>query len=301
MKYGIGIDLGGNRLKSAIVMENREIIKTHIINTNETPSQWTACIHNRIQEFTKEMKSSPSWIGLAAPGLTDYQKTHIAHMPGRLHGLEGLNWAESLNSSVDIQILNDAHAALYGEICIGAAKGSKQATLITLGTGVGGAAIVDGHLLHGNIGRAGHLGHISVNIHGSPDICNMPGSLEDAIGEASVKKRTNGYVSSTKELVERFKAGESEAEQYWLTSVHTLACAIAGIINILDPEFIIIGGGISEAGESLFGPLKDYVNSYEWQPAGHKVRIIPAQLKEFSGAIGVCCFAQDYNSRYHHE
>ena len=118
---------------------------------------------------------APGWIGVAAPGLPARDGRSIAFMPGRLPGLEGLDWATFLHASCDVPVLNDAQAALVGETWCGAAKGVRNALLLTLGTGVGGAAIVDGRVLHGHLGRAGHLGHVSLDPAGPLDIVNTPG------------------------------------------------------------------------------------------------------------------------------
>src|SRR5947208_3385148 len=107
--------------------------------------------------------------------------------------------------------------------------------LLTLGTGVGGAAVVDGHLLKGHIGRAGHLGHICLDPQGKPDVVGTPGSLEDAIGNCTVAARTGGRFSSTLELAKAHEAGDAEAGKVWLLSIHHLACGIASLINVLDP------------------------------------------------------------------
>src|SRR5204863_9314343 len=122
-------------------------------------------------------------VGVAAPGLPSRDGGSITYMPDRLPGLEGLNWQEWLGLDAPVPVFNDAQAALLGEVWIGSAKGATNVVLLTLGTGVGGAAMVDGRVLRGNLGRAGHLGHVSLNPEGALDIVNTPGSLEDSIGD----------------------------------------------------------------------------------------------------------------------
>ncbi|NIP92572.1 MAG: ROK family protein, partial [Akkermansiaceae bacterium] len=98
--------------------------------------------------------------------------------------LEGLEWPEALGRRA--AVLNDAHAALMGEIWQGAAAGVRDVILLTLGTGVGGAIVTDGRLLRGHTGKGGHLGHVSLDFLGKPDICGIPGALEDMIGNHNV-------------------------------------------------------------------------------------------------------------------
>jgi glucokinase len=158
--------------------------------------------------------------------------------------------------------------------------------LLTLGTGVGGAAIVDGRLLRGHIGRAGHVGHFCLNPDGSLDIVNTPGSLEDAIGEHTLHKRTNGRFSSTRELVAAYESGSSEAAEIWLRSVKSLGAALASLINIFDPEIVVIGGGIADANDSLFVPLRAALDKFEWRPRGQAAKLVKAKLGHIAGAAG---------------
>jgi glucokinase len=210
----------------------------------------------------------------------------IAFMPGRLPGLEGLVWEEFLGVAHPVPVLNDAQAALLGEVWRGAARRTRNALLLTLGTGVGGAAMVDGHLLRGHTGRAGHFGHISLNPAGPLDIVNTPGSLEDQIGDCTVKQRSNGRFDSTAALVAAVRRGDAEGLRIWRRSIEALAAAIASLINVLDPEKIILGGGIAQAGAALLRPLQDCLDKFEWRPAGARVPLLRAQLGERAGAFG---------------
>ena len=158
--------------------------------------------------------------------------------------------------------------------------------LFTLGTGVGGAAMVDGRLLRGHIGRAGHLGHASLDPDGPPDCAGTPGSLEVAIGNCTIQARSGGRFHTTHDLIAAHLKGDAEASAIWLKSVKALAAAICSFINILDPEAVIVGGGIARAGAALFGPLQRFLERMEWRPGGHRARILPAQLGELAGAFG---------------
>jgi glucokinase len=116
-------------------------------------------------------------------------------------------------------VLNDGHAALLGEAWLGSARGFQNVILLTLGTGVGGAAILDGKLLRGQIGRAGHLGHICLDPDGPRDVCGTPGSLEVAIGNCTIGERSRGRFQTTHELVAAYRDGDLEAAGIWLESV----------------------------------------------------------------------------------
>jgi glucokinase len=233
---------------------------------------------------------------MAAPGLAARDNLSIASMPGKLQGLEGLNWTESLQTPNRVPVLNDAHGALLGEAWLGAAVGYRNAVLLTLGTGVGGAFLADGRLFTGHIGRAGHLGHLSLNPDGKQDIVGTPGSLELSIGNATLAERSGGRFTSTRKLVEAHLNGDEKASNVWLRSVYNLAAGLTSIINALDPEVIIIGGGIAQAGPALFNPLKDFLEKIEWRPSGQSVSVMPAALGDFAGSLGAVHFAMYWNA-----
>lgn len=287
MSYVIGIDLGGSSVKTvAVTPEGKTLAEAVATFDAEASMDWSRKIRAVVEEIQSQQAEPASHIGLSAPGLSAKDGRSIAHMPGRLQGLEGLEWSSFLKTSRPVPVLNDAHAALLGEAWLGAARGFQNVIMLTLGTGVGGAAIVDGHLLRGHIGRAGHLGHISLDIDGSPDVCGMPGSLEVMMGNCTIAERSHGRFQTTHDLVAAHLAGDAEASHIWLRSVRALACAVGSFANVLDPEAVIIGGGIARSGEALFEPLRQIVSEVEWKSAGYQVKILPATLGEFAGAFG---------------
>lgn len=287
MTYALGIDLGGSSVKCAVVTPRGEILERHTAAFDpDRRMHWAETILATVAKLQDQQGQAASFMGVSAPGLANRAGRAIAFMPGRLEGLEGLDWTDFLAARSPVPVLNDAHAALLGETWIGAARDCQNAILLTLGTGVGGAAKVDGRLLLGHIGRAGHLGHNSLDPDGPADVCGAPGSLEMAIGNCTIRERSGGAFETTHALIEACRAGQPLASEVWGRSVKALAAAVASYINILDPEAVIIGGGIARAGDFLFGPLHAHLERMEWRPGGHKARILPATLGEMAGAIG---------------
>ncbi|HZO51430.1 MAG TPA: ROK family protein [Bryobacteraceae bacterium] len=285
MSHAIGIDLGGSSVKAVRVRENGDIVTKHTVPfEDDARMDWASKISSIVDDLKRP--DEPACVGLSAPGLAARDGRSIAVMPGRLQGLAGLNWTQHLKSSTPVPVLNDAQAALLGEVWQGAGKSYTNVIMLTLGTGVGGAAMVDGRLLRGHIGRAGHLGHISLDPDGIPDVARTPGSLEVLVGNYTIQERTGGRFATTHDLVAAHLKGDTNATAVWLKSVQALAAGIASLINVLDPEAVIIGGGIARSGDTLFRPLQKYLDVMEWRPAGHAAKIIPAQLGEFAGAIG---------------
>ncbi|HSE25804.1 MAG TPA: ROK family protein [Pyrinomonadaceae bacterium] len=286
--YAIGVDLGGTNIKIAAVSHDGDVLEYQTAETADDAEggAWANTIRQKIDEIQTGRGFPASHIGVASPGLAARDGLSIANMQGRLQGLQGLIWTDLLKSARPIPVLNDAHAALLGEVWKGAAQGFSEVVLLTLGTGVGGAVLSAGRLLKGHLGRAGHLGHISLNPDGGPDIVGTPGSLEEMIGNYNLLTRSKNRFSSTRELVEAHLKGDKDASAIWLRSIHQLAAGITSIINSFDPEVVILGGGISRAGAALFEPLATEMDRIEWRPLGSKVQIIPAALGDLAGPLG---------------
>ena len=283
--YFLGLDLGGTSIKAVAVTAAGQKLRQRSVPFVDRDMEWARKIRALVRSWRREL-GEPAGIGLSAPGLAAKDARSIAVMPGRLLGLERLDWTDYLASPRPIPVLNDAHAALLGEVWRGAARGLRDVMLFTLGTGVGGAAMVDGHLLRGAIGRAGHLGHITVDWNGPRDDFNTPGSLEHFMGNKFIRERTKGRFTTTHELVAAAVRGDAGAKEIWDRSVRALGCSIGSLINVLDSDAVIIGGGIARAGEALFQPLERYVRHYEWQAGGHQAKLLRAELGDFAGAYG---------------
>jgi len=276
----IGIDLGGTNTKTVLVNEAGDILEQQELPTVyfDSGRGWKEAIRTIVDGHAGR-------VGIAAPGLASQKGKAAFTIPGgRLDGLNGFDWEEYLQ--IPVRVVNDAHAALLGEVWRGAAQGGQNVVMITLGTGVGGAILADGRLLRGTIGRAGHLGHFCISDSDERSIVGMPGALELAIGNHNIGPRSGGRFATTHELVAAYRAGDAEAAKIWLKSVNALARAIASLINILDPEDVIVGGGIAIAGDALFDPLAAILDEIEWRPDGHRARLVPARLGGWAGAYG---------------
>jgi len=288
MRYAIGIDLGGTNVKLAAVSESGDVLESTSFETRDgDDAVWKERTREAVRALEGRRGARAAAIGVATPGLPSPDRRVVAALSGRLPGLVGLSWSDLLETRATIRVLNDAQAALLGEAWKGAAVGCPNAVLLTLGTGVGGAILSEGRLLSGHLGRAGHFGHLCLDPEGAPPPTTpVPGALETTIGNATVERRTGGRFRDTQALVEAHRAGDPEASEAWLRSVHRLACGISSIVNAVDPEIVILGGGIARAGPALFEPLAKFLDAVEWRPLGPGVRIVPAALGEGAGALG---------------
>lgn len=282
----LGLDIGGTSVKAIAARRDGTLLQQyHVPFELESPMGFAiAC--DTILAQVRANYGEPSSIGLSAPGIASRDGKCIAYMPGRFAGLEGLDWGDRFGRPEGVPVLNDAHAALMGEVWLGAARECSDAILITLGTGVGGAILSGGRLLKGHGGKGGHIGHMSLDPDGPTDICSTPGSLEMAIGNFNIQERSLGRYSTTHALVEAYTQGDAFASQIWLRSVKCLAAAVASLGNLLDPEVLILGGGIARSGRQLLEPLNGYLDAMEWRPGGRRLRLELAQLGDFAGAFG---------------
>lgn len=289
-RTAIGIDLGCTNIKAVLIDDVGNILhRTRQETREQDPQHWKTAIGAILNDFAKRTPKIHA-IGLCAPGLANADNTCIECMPGRLPGLENFNWSTHLKERVFV--LNDAHAALTAEASFGAGRDVQHAILLTLGSGVGGGILIHGQLYQGLSQMAGHFGHTTVNsdTH-SRDVTNMPGSIEDAIGNITIRDRSYGKYQTTFGLIDAYRTGENFATWLWLDSVRKLAISIASYINILSPEVVIIGGGIAQAGDALLEPLRSFLELYEWRPGGKQTPLKLAEFSDLAGAMGAAGFA----------
>ncbi|PFO01488.1 glucokinase [Bacillus sp. AFS076308] len=310
MKKLIGIDLGGTTVKFAILTEEGEIqqkwsLETDIQNEgkNIVPSIIDS-INHRLDLYGLSADDILG-IGMGSPGTVDREK-------GTVIGAYNLNWStlqpvkEQIEEGTGISfcIDNDANVAALGERWKGAGEDGADVVFITLGTGVGGGIIADGNLIHGKVGAAGEIGHIIVEPDGYQCTCGNQGCLETVAS-------ATGVVRLARDLSERY-AGDSELK--WLIDdgqevtaktvfdqtkrgdqlavivvdkfYYYLGLACGNIGNILNPETIVIGGGVSAAGDMLLKGVEEYFNKFAFPTVRTSTKLKLAQLGNDAGVIG---------------
>lgn len=296
--YYLGIDVGGTKIKMVVLDQKGLVLEQdEVLTEDEAPEKelWKEKIIDLIQSTTEKfVKDNPVALrcGISAPGLVDSQNKMILHMPERLKGIEHFNWSEHMGRT--IHVINDGHSACLAEYeSFYRKEGIEHLLMLTLGTGVGGGIIINGALYQGNLQRSGHVGHMTVDYLGAPTMTNMPGSLEHAVGNFSVSERTESRYTTVRELVDAYEKGDEKAKVWWLESVEKLAVGLASLTNILSPEIIVLGGGITAgAKEALLQPLETFMERYEWRPGGYNTKIVAAKLGAFAGAMGAAFFAR---------
>ena len=302
--HHLGIDIGGGSAKVSLVDDSSNVrhqALVELVDHADEPATNRAArvdvVASAIARATADGAALAS-VTVATPGIVDAAHRRIVALPGKLAGLEGVDWTAELAVRASahapaVTVLNDAHAAVLGETRLGAGRGAHDVAMLTLGTGVGGGVVVGGRLLEGPNRRAGHLGHISLDPYGAPSVFPTPGSLEWHVGDAYASARTGGRYASNEAIVAAARRGEADAAADWRHMIRALAVGVASIVNAFDCQRVILGGGLVLAGTLLFDPLKRELAEVEWRPCGIAVEVVPAALGRFSGSVGAAVFGRE--------
>ena len=304
----IGIDVGGTNVKIALVNEKGNIIYSNSIPTRaEMGYEYT--INNMkeaIAELIKETKSdkkSIEGIGFGFPGQIDYKKGVVRLAPN-IPGWVEVPIAEIMEKEFGIptRVDNDVRCAALGELNYGAGIGCENLICITVGTGIGSGLIINGKLVRGASNAAGEIGHIKLDMHGGPLCgCGDRGCLEAFASGPSIVAMAEEYIKGGKStkyrelanpditpyiVSEAAKQGDPVAKRIFTIVGEYIGIGLASVVNLLNPEKIIIGGGVAAAGDLLLNPIKENLIKRAMPIAGSAVEIVPAQLGNSAGVIG---------------
>ena len=307
-KERIGIDVGGTNVKIALVDNKGKIIYSNSIPTRaEMGYEYT--INNMkeaITELIKETKSDPKnieSIGFGFPGQIDYQKG-IVRLAPNIPGWVDVPIAEIMEKAFGIptRVDNDVRCAALGELNYGAGQGCDNLICITVGTGIGSGLVINGKLVRGASNAAGEIGHIKLDMNGGPLCgCGDRGCLEAFASGPSIVALAEEYIKGGKStkyrelanpditpyiVSEAAKQGDPVAKRIFTIVGEYIGIGLASVVNLLNPEKIIIGGGVAAAGDLLLTPIKESLVKRAMPIAGSAVEIVPAQLGNSAGVIG---------------
>ncbi len=308
-KYKIGIDLGGTNVKIALVDVFGYIAYSNSVPTGAemgyeyTISNIKQLVYTSLKETGNDLKDIES-IGFGCPGQIDSEKGIVKLLPN-IPGWIDVNLAEIMTNEFKLptKIDNDVRVATLGEYTFGAGKGCKNLICITVGTGVGSGIIVDGKLVKGASMTAGEIGHMTLIDNGGPLCgCGNTGCLEALASGPAIVKMANEYLMSGKSTKFKELAGSSPitphivyqaalqgdkvALRIFKTVGYWLGIALANLTNILNPEKIIVGGGVGQAGNLLIEPIREVIDNRALSLPAKAVEIVPAELGESAGVIG---------------
>lgn len=307
--YYIGVDLGGTNIATAVVSEDFKIIGKASVPTNaprpaEEISKDIAKSVELAIENAGVSKDEINSVGIGSPGAVNAKDGVIVYSNNL--GFENTPLVALVEKYTGLKcfVENDANAAAYGEFVAGSGKGAKDFVAITLGTGVGGGVIIDGKIFSGWNSFGAELGHNILIKDGEPCTCGRNGCWEAYASATALIRQTKRAMESDKSskmweiagsidnvngktAFDGMRAGDKTATEVVNNYIEYVACGIVDVINIFQPEFICIGGGISKEGENLRKPIEEYANKYRYgRNAEKKTQIKMAELGNDAGIIG---------------
>lgn len=304
-KYIIGVDLGGTKIAAAIADERGSVFHSMTIPT--MAEEGAEAVVNRIADASKELMERQGAkavevkaIGIGSPGFVNSKRGYIS-FASNLPGFEELPIVKMIEdrTGINTYVENDAKAAALGEMWFGAGRGCSNFVYMTVSTGIGGAIIANGDIYSGASNTTGEIGHMIVNPEGPQCGCGHFGCLEayasgTAIAKHARKRIADGEESTlnkydsitSKEVFYEAAKGDKLALEVIDYCLQYLGIGVANIVTLLNPERIIIGGGVSMAGSIVFDRVWEGIRGNSFPAMYEGLEIVPAQLKTDAGMIG---------------
>jgi glucokinase len=295
----IGVDIGGTGIKAALVNIRGDLLE----RTQEPSPRTSAALRDFVHSLLKRAKGPVRGIGVGCKGIIDSDSTCVKSCPGDLCFLEGKILSEVIEAG-DIPVCaeNDARVALIGETLWGAARGRRNVVMLTLGTGVGGAVLVDGRILQGATGAAGHLGHTTIDPQGGLCICGNYGCIETHFSSRAIESDywahmhraapttlsmgSTGEVPNPEAIFRAAAAGDNCARYVVDRALEYLAAALVSFLHTFDPEVFILGGNMVAAGPQLLAPIQDKIARRTRTLLGREVPIVFQKMVGYGGVAG---------------
>jgi glucokinase len=295
----IGVDIGATAIKAALVG-----IHGNLLESFHEPSPRTACaLHDFVQSVLKCAKAPVHGVGIGCKGIIDPGSSRVKSLPGDLNFLEGHLLSEIIAAGdMPICAENDARTALIAEVLWGAARGRRNVVMLTLGTGVGGAVLINGTILTGAGGVAGHLGHVTVDPRGGLCICGNYGCLETFFSARAIESdylahvhraaptklsvSNTGQPPDSEAIFRAANEGDQCARYVVDRALDYLCAALVSFMHTFDPEILIMGGNIAAAGPSLIAPIQDKIVRRTRIMLGREVPIVFQKIIGFGGVAG---------------
>jgi len=313
--YTIGIDLGGTNVKIALLKNVNIIVQKTSIETDKHKgrSKLIAEIIKIIKQLIKDnklKKSQIAGIGIGVAGPINFDRGFI-HNLTNIKGWKNTPLKQMLTKKIGIRTFvdNDVNVVTLGELAFGAGRGFKDILCLTLGTGVGGGIVLNGHLYRGPNFTAGEIGHIPISITGPKCNCGGTACIERYVGNKFIIQRAKELVKNNKKSL-IFKYANNQISKItpkiisqaasdkdktalliWREVGNYLGIALSGLVNTLNPELIIIGGGVAKAGKPLFDSIKKTIKLRSMKNPASFVKVVPALLGEEAGIVGASVLA----------
>lgn len=305
---------------AAVVTAKGRILASREASTEAVKGDWAAAVDqiaDTIQKACRKARVRPatlSGVGVGAAGAVDIVKGVVVSAPNLGWSDAPVTRALSRKLGVDVHLDNDVHVALIGEHALGAARGAKNAVAIWVGTGIGGGILVDGRLHYGSRGSAGEIGHMVIQVDGPICGCGRRGCAESLAsrtamerdvralseaGQRSAALRIMDEIGKTRMTSSVIQKAIDETDpivlQVLARAQKAIGVLVSNLVNVLDPELVVIGGGIAERlGDLFVGPIRQFAyEGFIRQSDRETVRIVTSTLGDRAGALGAAFMARD--------
>lgn len=308
MKYTIGIDLGGTAIKYGLVNTDGKLVFEGQLPT-EADSGADKVTENiqsaiaKVIEYARNEKIVPVAIGIGTPGIVDRSNRVVIGGSDNIVGWSQVYLADKIEETFNLPtfVSNDANLMGLGEQAYGAAKECSDVLFLTIGTGIGGAIIIDGKLFAGYDNRGTELGHIPLFYDGIPCSCGSIGCLEAYASTSALIQQFNDRCNQLNTSFSSEVTGKLISEHYYRNNSIAVECltnhwaylgrGIAGLVNIFSPQKVVIGGGISESGDFYLKNLEKEFRKYVMPDCATNTRLCLAELGNKAGILGAARFA----------
>lgn len=315
--YFLGADSGGTAVKFVVTDREGKIMQRGEAPTD--PGSITTTVQRLSGAVGEVLGGSPGFprlsaVGMACAGIVNAETGRLGRSPN-LPGWQDSDLAGDIGAvfpGVPVALANDVNGALYGEFRRGAGRGCGNLVMIALGTGVGGGVVVDGKLVLGSHFGAGEIGHMVLDPDGPPCPCGGKGCLEAWAGSMGLLRRarevsaagesspaldelvsSRGSALNTHDLAVLADQGDPAARAIFTVAGRRLGQAIGNIVNLLDPDRVIIGGGVAQAGDLILGPCREVVPGLVLAEEAKTIPVVPAELGPVAAAVGAACLARE--------
>ncbi len=304
-KIAVGVDIGGTFIKLGLVRGKRVLVREKLSTAAfMSPKELQDGIVDAVHLLVRRSKARIEGVGVGIPGLVRFP-SGVVRSCVNIPGWKDVPLRDLLKKRlhVEVQVENDVNVMALAEWVYGAGRGVSNLVCLTLGTGVGGGLVLDGRLYRGMSGSAGEIGHMPLNETGPSCPCGGRACLERYVGNSEIvdwvlkrlEKKKRGKITAllngrleklTPEVIDRAaRMGDTLALDAWKQAGGHIGVMLASVVNLLNPEKIVIGGGISNAGDLLFEPIRDTFRKRAMR-GSRDVPIVPAELGSSAGLIG---------------
>jgi glucokinase len=311
----IGIDLGGTTLKAALITDTGEIIQETLFDAAQKGSDavFEQIVQTALKLRDHKKSTGPvAGIGVGLPGLVNRKTNRIEAMT-KLPSLSQIDVTTELSRATGLPVIidNDANTAAYGELQVGAARDRREVFFVTLGTGIGAGLIINGQIYRGAAGFAGEFGHMTIDPEGIECACGNIGCLETIVSGPNIVRRTRERLYrdrtsslsrlaiprdrefTAEDIAHAAREGDEMAQVMMERTGMFLGIALAAVINLLNVEMVVMGGGVMEAGDLILKPTTKETRRRAFPPSFGSCEIVIAKLGSTAGIIGAALMARD--------